>query len=147
MRFNQESFDTNDAMGKELLMVFLRSKGHNISVNCDKYAVDLVSTMNEKDYLWEVEIKIKRPWTTKEDFPFPSVSFLGRKEKWKDTNFWYIIICNETHAAIFCHSSVIFREQYKEKLYIKTHDRQGRDNFFRVPKDLCIFVPPQEFKI
>jgi hypothetical protein len=145
LRFNQKSFEENDALGKELLMAFLRSKSHNISVNRDKYAVDLVSTLNEKDYLWEVEIKIKRPWTTKKDFPFPSVSFLSRKEKWKDTDFWYVIICKETNAAIFCHSTVIFQEQYKEKLYINSGERKGYDYFFRVPKNLCIFVPPNEF--
>ncbi len=145
LRFNQKSFDDNDAIGKRLLMAFLRPKGHIISENCDKYGVDLVSVRDGKVYVWEVEMKARRPWTNREDFPFPSVSFLSRKEKWKDQHFWYVIICKETSAAIFCNSDIIFEENYKEKLYIKTNDRKGFDNFYRVPKDLCIFVPPEEF--
>jgi hypothetical protein len=145
VRFNQKSFDDNDAVGKQLLMAFLRPKGHIISENCDKYGVDLVSVRDGKVYVWEVEMKARRPWTNREDFPFPSVSFLSRKEKWKGTPFWYVIICKETSAAIFCNSDIIFEENYKEKLYIKTNDRKGFDNFYRVPKDLCIFVPPEEF--
>jgi hypothetical protein len=145
LRFNQKSFDDNDAIGKELLMAFLRSKGHNISENSDKYAVDLVSDKNGKSYYWEVEMKSQRPWTNREDFPFLSVSFLSRKEKWKEQHFWYVIICKETKAAIFCNSDIIFNENYKQKLYIKTNDRTGLDNFYRVPKELCIFVRPEEF--
>ena len=34
---------------------------------------------------------------------------------------------------------------YKEKLYINTAQRKGTDEFYRVPKELCIFVPNQEF--
>jgi hypothetical protein len=90
-------------------------------------------------------MKSKRPWTSREDFPFPSVSFLSRKEKWKEHHFWYVIICKETKAAIFCNSDIIFKENYKQKLYIKTNDRTGLDNFYRVPKQLCIFVPLEEF--
>lgn len=147
LRFNEKSFEMNDAMGKEMLMAFLRSKGHSISENSDKYSVDLVSEKDGIQYYWEVEMKSQRPWTSIEDFPFPSVSFLGRKEKWKDKHFWYVIICTETKAAIFCKSDIIFNEKYKQKLYIKTNDRKGFDNFYRVPKNLCIFVPSEDFSI
>lgn len=145
LRFNKKSFEENDAIGKELLMAFLRSVGHNISENCDIYGIDFFSEHNGIKYYWEVEMKSRRPWTTKEDFPFPTVSFLSRKGKWKETPFWYVIICKETKAAIFCKSEIIFKENYKEKLYIKTEDRKGIDNFYRVPKELCIFVPPNKF--
>ena len=146
MRFNQKSFDDNDAIGKELLMAFLHSVGHDISENCDIYGIDFFSEFKGKKYYWEVEMKSRRAWTTREDFPFESVSFLQRKEKWKETPFWYVIICKETNAAIFCKSSIIFNEKYKEKVRIFTQDRKGFDNFYRVPKELCIFVPPNEFK-
>lgn len=145
MKFNQKSFDENDAIGKELLMAFLRSKGHTASENTNKYGIDIVTVKEEKEYFWEVEMKSRRPWTSKEDFQFSSVSFLNRKAKWQDTPFWYVIICRETKAAIFCKSDLIFKDEYKEKLFINTKDRKGVDNFFRVPKDLCIFVPSEEF--
>lgn len=147
MKFNQKSYDENDTLGKDLLIAFLNSKGHNSSENRDKYGIDIITEKDGKDYLWEVEMKSNRPWSNREDFPFPSVSFLSRKEKWKDQHFWYVIICTETNAAIFCHSDIIFEEKYKQKLYIKTNERKGFDNFYRVPKNLCIFVPPEEFKV
>lgn len=147
MKFNQESFNDNDALGKELLKAFLVSKNHTISENSDTYGIDFFSERNGTQYFWEVEMKSRRPWTCREDFEFPSVSFLQRKEKWKDTPFWYVIICKETNAAIFCKSNNIFRKQYKEKVRIFTEQRKGLDEFFRVPKDLCIFVSPEEFKV
>lgn len=143
MKFNQELFDTSDEEGKQLLIAFLEKKGHEISQNCDKYGIDLFSEKDGKTYNWEVEMKSRRPWVSEETFPFDSVSFLNRKKKWD--NFWYVIICRETRAAIFCHSSVIFHEIYKEKIYIKTSYRNGSDNFFRVPKEKCIFVAPNDF--
>ena len=146
MKFNQKSFDQNDEKGKGLLKAYLISKGHNIVENCDKYGIDFFSEKDGIEYFWEVEMKSKRPWTCKEDFPFPSVSFLSRKAKWKENKFWYVIICKETHDAIFCQSTLIFDEKYKQKLYINTQERKGLDNFFRVPKDLCIFVPSKEFE-
>jgi hypothetical protein len=147
LRFNQESFDDNDELGKNLLKHYLIKKCHNISENSDIYGIDFFSEKDGKEYFWEVEMKSKRPWTCKEDFPFDSVSFLSRKAKWKDKKFWYVIICKETKAAIFCQSNIIFDEKYKQKLYINTQQRKGSDNFFRVPKDLCIFVPTEEFTI
>lgn len=143
MKFNQKSFDEYDSVGKQLLLAFLRSKGHKSSENCDKYGVDIITEKDGKEYNWEVEMKSKRPWTSMDTFQFDTVSFLDRKKKWD--NFWYVIVCKETKAAIICHSSVIFHGDYKQKIYINTADRNGTDYFFRVPKEKCIFVPPEEF--
>lgn len=145
MKFNQESFDENDGIGRQLLTAFLESKCHNVSNNCDKYGIDLVSEKDGIEYKWEVEMKAKRPWTCREDFAFETVSFLNRKAKWKEDTFWYVIICTETQAALMCRSDIIFDEKYKEKIYINTAQRKGTDEFYRVPKELCIFVPKQEF--
>jgi hypothetical protein len=145
MKFNQESFDENDGIGRQLLTAFLKKKCHNVLNNSDKYGIDLVSEKDGVEYKWEVEMKSRRPWTCMGDFAFKSVSFLNRKAKWKDTQFWYVIICSETRAALFCRSDIVFDEQYKEKLYINTSQRKGTDEFYRVPKELCIFVPPNEF--
>jgi hypothetical protein len=145
MKFNQKSFDENDGIGRQLLTAFLTKKSHNVSNNCDKYGIDLVSEKEGVEYKWEVEMKSKRPWTCMNDFAFKSVSFLNRKAKWKEDTFWYVIICSETRAALFCRSDIIFDEKYKEKLYINTEQRKGTDEFYRVPKELCIFVPANEF--
>ena len=146
MKFVQSSFDQNDSKGKKLLKAYLNKKGHLIQDNEDKYGIDLFSEKDGKAYRWEVEMKSRRPWTSVDDFNFDTVSFLQRKEKWKDESFWYVIICSETQAMLMCNSNTIFQEQYKEIRKINTGDRKGTDIFFRVPKELCIFVPPEEFK-
>jgi hypothetical protein len=145
MKFNQQSFDENDGIGRQLLTAFLEKKRHNVSNNRDKYGIDLVSEKDGVEYKWEVEMKSKRPWTCMDDFAFKTVSFLNRKAKWKEDTFWYVIICTETRAALMCRSDIIFDEQYKEKLYINTAQRKGTDEFYRVPKEKCIFVPANEF--
>jgi hypothetical protein len=145
MKFNQQSFDENDGIGRELLTAFLEKKCHKVSNNRDKYGIDLVSEKDGLEYKWEVEMKSKRPWTCMEDFAFKTVSFLNRKAKWKDTQFWYVIICTETRAALMCRSDVVFHEDYKEKIYINTAQRKGTDEFYRVPKEKCIFVESNEF--
>lgn len=144
MKFVQSSFDKNDSKGKELLKAFLVKKGHHIQENEDKYGIDLFSEKDGKVYRWEVEMKPRRPWTNMEDFNFDTVSFLQRKEKWKDEQFWYVIICTETKAMLMCDSNIIFQDKYKQILKINTEDRKGTDVFYRVPKELCIFVPPEE---
>ena len=101
MKFNQKSFEDNDNLGRTLLIDYLVNKGHEVYENEDIYGIDLYSYKDDKEYWWEVEMKSRRPWTCKKDFPFDSVSFLNRKAKWKDKNFWYVIICTETNAAIF----------------------------------------------
>jgi len=147
MKFVEESYNKNDQKAKDLLTSFLRFRGHEVFDNEDKYGIDLYSTIPDKKFWWEVEMKSRRPWTCREDFPFDSVSFLGRKKKWADQLFWYVIICDETHAALICRSDTIFKPEYQEKIYINTADRKGKDIFYRVPKEYCIFVPPKEFKV
>lgn len=144
MKFVQTLFDKSDNQGKELLKAFLRKKDHHIQENEDKYGIDLFSEKDGKVYRWEVEMKSLRPWTNMEDFNFDTVSFLQRKEKWKDEQFWYVIICTETKAILMCDSNIIFQEKYKQILRINTQYRKRTDVFYRVPKELCIFVPPEE---
>jgi len=143
MKFVQESYDANDALAKEMLINFLEKKGHTIISHEEDFGVD-ISTEKEGELWWfEAEMKCGRPWTDRDDFQFDTVSFLGRKIKWND--FYYCIICKETGAAIMAHSEEIFKKEYKEKIYINTQHRKGNDVFYRVPKEKCIFVPPNLF--
>lgn len=143
MKFVQESYDANDALAKELLMNFLMRRGHTIVSHVEDYGVDISTEKDSELYWFEAEIKIKRPWTNKEDFPFDTVSFLGRKKKWGD--YYYFIICRETGAALFCHCTEIYKDEYKEIVHVNSPGRSGADVFFRVPKEKCIFVEPNTF--
>lgn len=147
MKFVEESYLKNDQKAKNLLTKFLQHRGHQVFDNDDKYGIDLYSTIPNKKFWWEVEMKSKRPWTCRDDFKFDTVSFLARKKKWEKELFWYVIICEETTAALICRADTIFQEKYKEKLYINTAQRKGSDIFYRVPKEYCIFVPPEEFNV
>jgi hypothetical protein len=81
-------------------------------------------------------------------FPYSTVSFLDRKKKFsKDHLFFYIIISSKTYAALIVRSDKIFKKEYLERLYINTRERSGEDYFYRIPRELCRFVPPEQFLI
>ena len=70
MKFVEESYLKNDQKAKNLLTKFLQHRGHQVFDNDDKYGIDLYSTIPNKKFWWEVEMKSKRPWTCRDDFKF-----------------------------------------------------------------------------
>ena len=144
-KFVQESYDSNDAFGKAVVKAFLQDQTWvKEIIDVENYDVDLEVIDNfGESYFFEAEVKTKYPWTNKETFKFDTVSFLGRKEKWKDKNFIYALVCKETQALCFCNSSKIFKEEYKEVRRINSQHRKGLDVFYRVPKDLCTWIEPK----
>lgn len=139
--FNQLEYNKWDDWGKSVLINWLSNKGHTMVHNPDRYGIDLYSDLNGKLYLWEVEVCTWIEWNTKESYPYESVSFLGRKIKWNDWNFFYCIICAKTEAIIICESSVIFNDNYKTQRYVKT--RNCYETFYMVPKHLCKYINAQ----
>ena len=141
-KFVQASYDRNDDWGKEVVMRWLTSHGNRFTI-VDKviedYKVDIVAydSKADKQVGFEVEVKHKYPFTDAESFKFDTVSFLGRKKKYGD--FWYVIVCGETEALLLAHSFEIYKEEYRELQTINTNERNGLDEFYRVPKDKCLF--------
>jgi hypothetical protein len=146
-KFVRESYEDNDLLGKQLLVAYLYTKGHTIKPETftEDYGVDILTELNGVDYRFEVEMKDKYNFTSANNFPFETVSFLGRKEKWKNQEYEYCIIGKETKAAIFCNSKVIFNDEYKKVISIDTIHRKGDDLFYRVPVELCSFRTPEIF--
>ena len=143
-KFVQASYDRNDDWGKEILVRWLKSYGSRFTIldkEKEDYKVDIVVLDTKADKLmsFEVEVKHGYPFTDEESFKFDSVSFLGRKKKYGD--FWYAIVCAETEAILIGHSFEIYKEEYREIKTIATTERNGLDEFYRVPKDKCIFYP------
>jgi len=143
-KFVQASYDRNDDWGKEILVRWLKSYGSRFTIldkEKEDYKVDIVVLDTKADKLmsFEVEVKHGYPFTDEESFKFDSVSFLGRKKKYGD--FWYAIVCAETEAILIAHSYEIYKEEYREIKTIATTERNGLDEFYRVPKDKCIFYP------
>tara|TARA_R110000868_G_scaffold95085_2_gene261800 strand:- start:836 stop:1291 length:456 start_codon:yes stop_codon:yes gene_type:complete len=142
--FVQSSYDKNNEFAIDIIENYLIGKGYTIIPKAEDYGIDMIVEKDGERLLFEVEVKTGRKFTTKRTFPFDTVSFLGRKSKWVDTPFWYAIVCKETEYALFAHSSVIFKDEYKEVSYVGTSDRDGLDEFYRVPKELCYFGKVRE---
>ena len=141
-KFVQASYDRNDDWGKEVLVRWLKMHGGRFAIiekEKEDYKVDILALDTKADKLvsFEVEVKHGYPFTDAESFKFDTVSFLGRKKKYGD--FWYVIVCGETEALLLCHSFEIYKEEYREIKTIATSERNGLDEFYRVPKEKCLF--------
>jgi hypothetical protein len=146
-RFSAGSYKRNNSWGIERLKTYLRGQGFELQqAKEEDFGIDVTAFRSGKKWQFEVEVKTNYPFTCKEDFKFPTVSFLARKEKWKDRQFWYVIICKETEAALMASSDDIFQEEYKEELHIATHERQGGDLFYRMPKEKCKFFSVKQIE-
>jgi hypothetical protein len=141
-RFVPASYERNDEWGKSVLYEWLDSFGSRFII-VDKqeedYQVDVlvIDTETNLTISFEVEVKHGYPFTDASSFKFDSVSFLGRKKKYD--NFWYAIICGETKAILMAHSREIYKEEYRQVKEIATSERNGMDEFYRVPKSKCFF--------
>ena len=139
-KFSKQSYDDNDSFAKKKVIDHLVCSGHEILSSEEDYNHDIITTKDGKKFLFEVEVKRNYPFTGAKDYKFNSVSFLGRKERLhKIKPFYYIIVCYETDYAVFCESSGIFKDEYKEQLNLSNYDRKGQDEMFRVPIDNCTF--------
>lgn len=138
MTFSPIAFDKWDEFGKDVVRAFLTNTGHVIVDNPNKYGIDLFSDKGGKLYRWEVEVKTGQSWSSADTFPYNTVSFLGRKEKWSSFPYWYCIVCAATEAICFAHSDVIFQEEFKVEKFIGERDEVQR--FYHVPKELCYWT-------
>jgi len=145
-KFVQESYDKNDAWGRKLISEMLAYRGYVVEDKPEDFGIDIVATREGVTEFFEVEVKHNHPWNHRDDFKFDTVSFLGRKKKWEEDNFWYCIICAETEAIIVCRSSSIYKEEYAEIRNVNTSHRSGTDKFYRVPKEKCFFIHMNMFR-
>ena len=136
--FVQESYERNDWLGKTMLTWYLMKAGHKVNVPKENFGIDMTSTKDGKQFHWEVEMKHNVQWVDAASFPYPTVSFLKRKQKMGD-NFWYAILCADTQALLFARASDIFQEKFREDVKVNTKERQGISECYRVPKELCFW--------
>jgi len=143
-KFSKESYTNNDKWGIEKITSFLKKRGYIIhEKEKEDYGVDILAEKNGKFFYYEAEVKSGYPFTCVDDFKFPTVSFLGRKRKFHkniEDGFYYCIVCKETEAILYCHSSKIYNEDYRKLKTINTKLRKGLDEFYLVPKEVCNFV-------
>lgn len=138
-RFSQESYDRNDKLAKDIFIKWAKSTGHDIVSSVEDYNHDVITIKDGKNYAFELEMK-NTYWTCREDFPFSTVSFLGRKKRLhKKQPFIYIIISAKSDYAVMCSSNVVYDEKNSELVGINTKERSGLDELYRVPKKDCTF--------
>lgn len=138
--FVKESYLDNNEKAIKIFSSFLTKKGYQIIDKEEDYWIDIEATKENNTLLFEVEMKSKVKFSDRESFPFNTVSFLARKEKWKSTPFWYCIICESTGFAVIANSDKIYKKRYKQNINVNTKHRKGLDSFYRVPKEECYFV-------
>ena len=136
--FSKDDYSKYDKAAKERLCSFLQANGFKIIDKEENYGIDITCELNGKTHYFEVECKVKYPFTCQNDFKFESVSFLGRKSKYP-VGFWYVILCAKTSGAVFCNSEHIFKDEYYKEIEVKRNGIIGLDIFYRVPKEKCKF--------
>ncbi len=139
-KFSQKSYNENDEYAKNKISKYLIERGHKIIQDKENYNHDLITKKNGVMFYFEFEVKRNYSFTKKEDYRFDSVSFLGRKVRLHNIKpYYYMILCYETDSVVFCHSSEIFKNEYKETLKLNKYNRKGNDEMYRVPIDKCNF--------
>jgi hypothetical protein len=139
-KFNKESYDNNDKYAKDKFIEFIKKIDHVVINKEENYDHDIVTKKDSEIYYFELEVKRNYPFTDSKSYIFDTVSFLGRKKRLHDIKpFIYIILCRETEYCVGCKSEDIFKDEYVENLSIKTRDREGKDQMYRVPKEKCFF--------
>lgn len=139
-KFVKESYDKNDNLAKKIFIKFIKKKGYNIINSKENYQHDIVAEKDNVVHYFELEVKNNYPFRDRKSFPFETVSFLGRKKRLHEINpFFYVIICTETNCALTAFSEDIFDNNYVEEFKIQTQHRNGLDQFYRIPKELCSF--------
>ena len=145
MKFVKESYDEHNAWAIQKVSDYLVYRGYEIMPKQEEdYSLDILASKDNEFIYVEAEVKEDYPWRDMDSFRFPTVSFLARKKKWKNIGFWYVIVCKETEAMLVGHSDVIFNDEYLEVLNIRKGQRNGGDVFYRVPKELLIFITKEE---
>lgn len=145
MKFVKESYDEHNAWAIQKVSDYLVYRGYEIMPKQEEdYSLDILASKDNEFIYVEAEVKEDYPWRDMDSFRFPTVSFLARKKKWKNVGFWYVIVCKETEAMLVGHSDVIFNDEYLEVLNIRKGQRNGGDVFYRVPKELLIFITKEE---
>lgn len=122
--FSPTSYKENDAYGKEKFINFITKRGHTVVRDTENYGIDLVTEKDGVKHYFELEVSSLQ-FTSREDFPYENVSYLGRKKKYtKEAVFNYVII-SRTGTATTCNSSEIFKDDQKKVTYCG----KGRDGF------------------
>tara|TARA_R110002167_G_scaffold70851_1_gene200071 strand:- start:466 stop:912 length:447 start_codon:yes stop_codon:yes gene_type:complete len=139
-QFRQDDYNKYNDLSIKKVSDYLIKKGFNVPYKAEDYDIDIIAYKNNIEYRIEVEVRTKLNWTSEKDYPYSTVSFLGRKEKYcKSKDFWYFLVSNDINNFLFCKSNYIFNTQYQVVKQVDTNKRYGVDIVYHIPKQLCNF--------
>jgi len=139
--FRKDDYDELNDYAINMITEFLEFFGYDVPKKEEDYTIDIEAYRNNKMYRIEAEVRSDLWFIDRETFPFDTVSFLGRKKKYKDiSDFWYFLVCKKTGHAVYCNSNTIYKDMYRETIKVNNTKRYGDDVFYRVPKTLCKFI-------
>lgn len=140
--FRKEDYKKYNEYAINLITKYLVKKGFTVPDKEEDYGIDMIAYKDGEEY--RIEAEVKRSYyghfTFEETYPYKTVSFLGRKKRLaKKGKFWYFIICEDSEYCVICDSDTIYNEKYKLMVDVDNDKRFGRDEFYRVPRELCAF--------
>ena len=137
--FDYKTYLQTDQQAKDIFTKYLQNKAYTIDSTKETYGSDVIASKNGESVLFELEIS--KMDFNKDNWPFPFVHFLGRKERYykEEGDFHYVLISKNGEYALTAKASDIFKkENYKTKEYNR-NGITGVDEFFELPKDQVKF--------
>lgn len=130
--FSQSLYDANDD-AKHQVIAWLEERGFMAWVNEDQYGIDVQALRMGKQYVFEVEVK--HNWGDG-GFPFDSVHFPLRKNKFAaEDNAWFVML-NRSRTQMLLVSGAVFRES---RVVWKATKYTEDEEFVEIPLSRCIF--------
>jgi len=136
--FNQQTYNDNDQIAKDIFSSYIKSKGHFIVSNEETYGIDIITSKDKKEFKFELEMSSVDFNET--NYKYPYVHFLGRKKKMltKEGDYWYVIISSNQEYALMAKASKIFQDDNYLVKYAG-NGRDGVDEFYQLPMNQVKF--------
>ena len=115
-QFNQAIYDECDDIGKKAVIKLLSSKGMQMSINPDKYGIDLIGIKNANTSGSQIifyDAEICRAWKSG-PFPYANVHVLERKKKFlKYGKVFFVMIRADLKAFVLTSGYLCTRDNLK----------------------------------
>lgn len=113
-KFDIGLYNANDNLARESVKKLFDGSGLEVRNNAKKTDVDL-QVYKDNVHLFNIECEIKRVWTQK-DFPYESVQFPSRKEKYAklDKPTYFIMFNNDQSSYLVVKGSDLLASPQKE---------------------------------
>ena len=137
--FDFKTYLQNDKQAKDIFTKYLQNKAYTIDSIEETYGSDVIASKDGESVRFELEIS--QMDFNKDNWPFPFVHFLGRKERYfkEEGDFHYVLISKNGQYALTAKASEIYKEENYRTKECSRNGINGVDEFFELPKDQVKF--------